>query len=139
MATRKESEEKSKERRGPSLLEWVSAAVGAAIALAIVAFIAFEALRSSSGAPPLLEVRAVGLTSQGASHVVEVEVANRSSQTAAAVAIEGELKQGGESVETSSATIAYVPGNSERHAGLIFTRDPRRYSLTLRATGYEKP
>ena len=139
MATRKESEEKSKERRGPSLLEWASAAVGALIALAIVAFIGFEAFRSSSGNPPLLDVQPTAVTSQGAIYVVEVEVANASSQTAAAVAIEGELKQGGESVETSSATIAYVPGNSERHAGLIFTRDPRRYSLTLRATGYEKP
>ena len=42
---------------------------------------------------------------------------------------------------TSMNLLVLVPPkiSVERRAGLIFTRDPRRYSLTLRATGYEKP
>ena len=64
---------------------------------------------------------------------------NASRRTAAAVSIEGTLRDGGQTVETSTATLSFVPGHSERKAGLIFTRDPRRHALEVRATGYEEP
>lgn len=71
--------------------------------------------------------------------MLEVKVVNRSRQTAAAVEIEGVLMQSGSQVETSGATLTYVPGNSEAQAGLVFTTDPRRRRLRLRVLGYEKP
>lgn len=135
----KSSDDRRKKQSGPPVLEWVSAAVGAVLAIGILVFIAIEALDSSASRPPLLEVRPTGVFQGSGLYVVEVTVANRTGQTAAAVEIQGELMQGGSSVETSNATLSYVPGHSERNAGLIFSRDPRAHQLQVRATGYEQP
>lgn len=135
----KSSDEQRKEQSGPPVLEWASAAVGALLAIGILIFIAIEALDSSATRPPLLEVRPTGVFQDSGLYVVEVTVANRTGQTAAAVEIQGELMQGGSPVETSNATLSYVPGHSERNAGLIFGRDPRAHQLQVRATGYEQP
>jgi uncharacterized protein (TIGR02588 family) len=140
MATRnKKSEQEQKERRGPSALEWASAMVGALLAVLILVFIGAEAIRSSSGEPPLLFVEPVGIVAKDGLHVVEVKVTNRGGQTAAAVQIQGELKQAGSTVETSSGTVGFVPADSEREAGLMFSRDPRQFRLEVRATGFETP
>lgn len=127
------------QQKGPSLLEWTAGAIGALVAAAIVTFLALEAIASSEKKPPLLEVRPTALVAGPGTHIVQVKVFNRSAQTAATVQIEGELKQGASVVETSTATIGYVPGHSERQAGLIFTRDPRRHDVQMRVTGYELP
>lgn len=135
------SNKKGKEPKdkGTSLLEWVSGVLGLLITLALLGFIVAEAVRTSPHTPPLLEVTPTAIAAANGVYVVEVRVANSSGQTAAAVSIEGTLEQGGATVETSSATLSYVPGNSTRKAGLIFTRDPRHFQLRTRATGYEEP
>lgn len=136
----KKSSKKSKQPQGdPSLLEWISGGIGALLAIAVLSLLTIEALDSTTARPPLLLVEPVGAVKAGEMYVVEVEVANRSGQTAAAVEIEGELSSGGEPVETSGATVAYVPAHSKRSAGLVFTRDPRTHQLQIRATGYEEP
>ncbi|MBA3511283.1 TIGR02588 family protein [Sphingomonas sp.] len=132
-------EKREKERNGPSLLEWMAAAIGALLVIGILTFIAMDAIASKESGPPILEVTPVAIASSGRSHVVELEVTNRSGHAAAAVEIQGELRQGGQTVETSNATLNYLPGHSQRRAGLIFSRDPRRHALDLRATGYEVP
>lgn len=134
-----DDEKKQKERTGPSLLEWIAAAVGALVAIAIVVLIGIEAFRSNGNEPPRLEVRALSVSGTAGSYVVEIEVSNTGHQTAAGVTVEGELMEGGERVESSTATVTYVPGRSERKAGLLFTRDPRALQLEVRATGYEEP
>ena len=53
--------------------------------------------------------------------------------------MEGELRSGAGSVETSDTTIEYVPPHSERKGGLFFTSDPRQHELRLRAKGFEQP
>lgn len=130
--------QKSEARQIP-LLEWVAAALGLAIVLAMFAFLALEALATSSSAPPSLRIEPVSVAAAGDQFIVEVEVSNRSGQTGAGVQIEGSLKQGGKEIETSNAAIDYVPGKSRARAGLIFTRDPRRYQAGFRVTGYERP
>jgi uncharacterized protein (TIGR02588 family) len=121
------------------LLEWIAAGLGVAILLAMFAFLALEALGTSSSQPPSLRIEPVGLAAAGEQFIVEVKVSNRSAQTGAGVQFEGSLSQAGKEVETSSATIDYVPGNSERRAGLIFTRDPRIHQAQFRVTGYQRP
>lgn len=138
-AKRKDAEARQKEQKGPSALEWASGAVGAILAIGTLVFIAMEAIEPAAEKPPILNVQPTGIVAEGGLYVVELKVKNRAGQTAAAVEIEGELKQAGSTVETSNATLSYVPGHSERRAGLVFTRDPRRYSLEVRATGYERP
>lgn len=123
----------------PALLEWIAGVVGAIIAVIMVAMMATEALTTRASVPPLLHVKPVGLQAASGQFVLEVKVVNRSHQTAAAVEIEGELTQAGAAVETSSATLTYVPGNSQAEAGLVFTADPRQHRLRLRVLGFEKP
>lgn len=135
----KDPEASEKKRKGPSALEWASGMIGALLTVLILVFIGSEAIRSRDGRPPLLRVSPAEVVAEQGVHVVELKVTNGSHQTAAAVEIMGELRHGSTVVETSSATIGYVPGNSEREAGLMFSRDPRRFQLQVRVTGYELP
>ena len=129
---------RAKAKRYP-LVELVSAAIGLAIAGGMFGFLALEAVRQRDGMPPLLSAVPVGVHAQRHGYVVEIEVRNGAGQTAASVQVEGQLKQGDAAVETSSATVAHVPGDSARQAGLVFSRDPRKYRMELRVTGYERP
>lgn len=132
------AQQKSKGQQIP-LLEWVAAALGLAIVLAMFAFLALEVLATSSSQPPSLRIEPVSVAAAGGQFIVEVEVSNRSGQTGAGVQIEGSLKQGDKEIETSNAAIDYVPGKSQARAGLIFTRDPRKYQAEFRVTGYQRP
>ena len=122
------------------LLEWISAAVGLLIVLVIVVLLGVEGLKSKKDElPPLLLVEANSFSAYSDSYIVEVTVRNRSRQTGASVQLEGSLSEGETEVETSSTVLGYVPGKSQRRAGLVFTKDPRRYKLELRVSGYERP
>lgn len=130
--------QRTKPQRYP-LVEWISAAVGLVIIAAMLAMLTLEAAGEGNGIPPLLNAKPTGVVAGDDHYVVEVEVSNAARRTAGSVGIEGTLKQGDSDIETSSATVAYVPGESRRGAGLIFTRNPRDYRLELRVTGYERP
>lgn len=127
-----------KTKRYP-LVEWVSAAIGVAITGVMISFLAVEVARHEDGVPPLLDVAPVDLTFARGHYVLEVEVSNASRATGASVAIEGTLSEGQATIETSTAVLAYVPGGSQRRAGLVFSHDPRKSRLELRVTGYERP
>ena len=115
------------------------AVLGALTALALLGFIGREALSGANDGPAVLAVHAERFTPARGGFVTEVEVQNLSDSTAAAVQIEGVLKRGDAVVETSRATIDYVPGRGSRTAGLVFTRDPAAHRLEVRATGYQEP
>lgn len=121
------------------LVEWISAAIGLAITGAMFGFLALEAAREPDGVPPLLIASPLALVQSNGVYVVQFEVRNASPTTGAGVQVEGVLKRGGDDVETSSASLSYVPGESVQRGGLVFTRDPRGYGLELRVTGYELP
>ncbi|HEU5483124.1 MAG TPA: hypothetical protein VFU80_08555 [Sphingomicrobium sp.] len=127
-----------KTRRYP-VVEWLSAAIGLAVTAGMFGFLVVESVRQRGDVPPVMEVAAVGLVAGRDTYVVEAEVKNISRKTAAQVQVEGLLKRGDAPVETSNATVDYVPGGSSRQIGLVFTHDPRTYRLELRVTGYERP
>lgn len=127
-----------KAKRSP-VLEWISAGIGLVITLTLLGLLTFEAVRQRDGVPPLLDAEPVALTRAGDRYFVEIEVRNSSHLTGAAVQVEGTIKRGGEEVETSTTTVSYVPGESKRRAGLIFSHDPRDYQFELRVTGYQRP
>lgn len=129
----------TKRRNGPSLLEWIAGGIGAALTLATLAAIGFEAFDPQADVPPQLEVRPSALVKRGDNYVLEATVFNHAQRAAAAVAIEGVAKSADGMVETSSATIDHVPGESERTAGLLFGRDPRAGTMRLRVLGYQQP
>ena len=120
-------------------LEWIAAATGLLLTLGMMGVIGWEALQGGRTQPPSVEATVERVTPGAAGFVVEVALRNRSSSTAAAVQLQGDLTSGGETLETSSAMLDYVPGKSSRRAGLFFTEDPRRHELKVRALGYAEP
>lgn len=127
-----------KKKRIPAL-EWVSAGIGAVITATMFGFLSVEAIKQRDGIPPLMEVAPVRVVQAKAGYIVEFEVRNRARKTGASVEVEGTLESSGEEAETSTATLSYVPGQSVRRGGLLFTSDPRESRLKLRVTGYERP
>jgi uncharacterized protein (TIGR02588 family) len=118
--------------------EWAAAALGALVVGGTIGFLAYEAA-TEENTPPDLVVRAGPVTRTSAGWLVEVRAENRGATTAAQVRVEGELEGDTGAVETSEVTIDYVPGDSERRAGLLFRRDPRRHRLEVRARGFDLP
>lgn len=131
---------KAGSRRDPvPPLEWAAAIAGLLVFLLLVGVVAWEAVRTPADPVPRLSVTTGRLVQQDGSYLLTLELNNAGMATAAAVQVEGTLRNGGEPVETSSASINLVPGNSRASGGLIFTKDPRKHSLDLRVTGYQVP
>ena len=115
-------------------LEWVAAATGLLVALALLGIISWQAAFENPSEVPILAAEVEGVVPTTTGQVVRVPVTNRSGQSAAAVQVEGKL--GG---ETSHATFDYVPGNSEAQGGLVFTRGKGKGNPSIRVTGYQLP
>ena len=126
-------------RSGPPLLEWIAAAIGLLLTLAVLGTLGWESVKGSHVEPPAIEAGIGAITPTPAGYVVEVELRNRSSATAAAVEVEGDLTKADGTVVTSTTTVDYVPGDSTRKAGLFFKDDPRRHRLDVRAVGFAEP
>ncbi|MDT8758200.1 hypothetical protein MZO42_05780 [Sphingomonas psychrotolerans] len=126
----------SDEQRPPSTsaLEWIAAGLGLLGILFVGAIVGREALLGEPDQLPALEVRAGRIEPHAAGFVVEFEVVNHASGTAAAVEVEGKLGD-----ETSTATLDYVAGNASARGGLFFRHDPRGQKLELRALGFQTP
>lgn len=121
------------------VLEWIAAGLGLAAILFVGVVIGREALTGEADQLPSLEVHATRIVPNAAGFVVEFEVVNHASGTAAAVEIEGQLGPEASPVETSSATLDYVAGNAQTKGGLFFKHDPRAQPLALRALGFQTP
>ncbi|MEW9856565.1 hypothetical protein [Novosphingobium sp. M1R2S20] len=125
---------------GIPALEWIAAGIGLTLTLVIVGVIGWDAVNgTAAGQPPAVEASVARITPVATGYVVEVKLRNRSPATAASVGVEGELTSGGTALETSRAMVDYVPGRSERGAGLFFTRNPAQHTLQVRALGYADP
>ncbi len=120
------------------LLEWAAAFFGLVVVVVMVAVLVLDGLRERDGAPPLLTVQPLRIASAPGQYVVEIQVNNATRKTGASVQVEGKLMKGASDVETSNATLTYVPGRSHRRAGLVFTHDPRKYRMSLRVTGFAR-
>ena len=124
--------------RATSAWEWVIAAIGAVLVLGAVTFMLYEAL-SEPNTSPRIEVSVDTIIETQYGHLVEFRARNHGQQTAAGVLIEGELKGATGTVEKAQVTIDYVPAGSRRKGGLLFTHDPTRYTLDVRAKAYDRP
>ncbi|NNU43775.1 hypothetical protein [Ramlibacter montanisoli] len=91
------------------------------------------------GGVPAPQVRLVDIQQQDGRYLARVQVFNQGRATAAALRVQGELRRGGEVVETSELEFQHVPGKSTREGGLFFVQDPRQLQLQLSARSYQKP
>lgn len=131
-------DESEQEAPPPPTWQWMIAAVSTLALLGLLGFVLYEAI-TGTGLPPVVTVRPERVLETPNGYLVEVGVYNTGGTTAAALQIEGTLKRDTATVETSTATITFVPANSEREAGLYFTKDPRQHRLETPALGYDHP
>jgi uncharacterized protein (TIGR02588 family) len=122
---------------GTPWLEWAASGIGVLIVLAVLGLLVSDL--SGTGAPPALRVEAGAVTAHPGGFTLEIRVHNGSGAPAARVEVEGVLREAGQLVETGRAVLDYVPGRSVRRGGLVFSRDPRRGELELRALGHAEP
>jgi len=130
-------EDQNKQKETP-VWEWIIAAAGLILVVGAVGLTFYRATTEDK-TPPQLTIEVDSIEPNGSGYLVKFAVKNTGNQTAAAVAVEGELKSETETVETSGATLTYSPANSKRRGGLFFTRDPQQFQLQIRVTGYEEP
>ena len=99
--TKSTDSEGARRTGGPAVLELVAGAVGAVISLGMLGLMASDALTSGPDLPPNLRVEAAALHRRGAAgSSLGIRVVNTSHQTAAGVAVEGQLLTGPAAVET---------------------------------------
>ena len=134
---------KQNERDAPpgvatSKWEWVAGAVGLLLVLGAVGFIGYTALTSNQSVPAVT-LEHVGTQRTPGGYVVEFRARNSGPATAASLTISGSLYDGTTEIETSEATLDYLPPKGERRGGLIFQTDPAEHELSLEAEGYVDP
>jgi len=127
-----------KDSTAPPVWEWILAALGAVLIAGAIGTTLYRAATQTE-TPASFEVEVVSTTPAGASYAVHFKVKNKGSHTAAAVSIEGTLERGSEEIESSNASVTYIPPNSEREATLFFSKNPQDSEMMIRVTGYERP
>jgi uncharacterized protein (TIGR02588 family) len=123
----------------PSLWEWTAAGLGAAIALAAIGFMVYEAVSAAPDAIPVITARVERVVAHPSGYVVEFRATNDGDATAAQVLVQGELRGATGTVERSEATIDFVPARSWRRGGLVFGQDPRAARVEVRVLGFDRP
>jgi uncharacterized protein (TIGR02588 family) len=134
---RKAANNETKIKEAPIWM-WSIAFFGLALAAGSIVFMIYEAAAGDSS-PPNVAVHLDSISPSGNGFLVQFRAVNDGGTTAQGLTIQGELRNGTESMETSNTTIEHVPSHSEREGGLFFTADPRQFELRLRPKGYEKP
>lgn len=117
--------------------EWVAAAISGLIVIGMLVVLIRDAVAETTAPDIVLRVDSISRESSG--YLVSFTAVNHGTRTAATLGVSAELRVGDTVIESSSTTIDYVPGKSERGGGLILQRDPHSLRLELRALGYEDP
>jgi uncharacterized protein (TIGR02588 family) len=125
-------------RHAVPLLEWIVAGLGVLLVGGAIGYLVFHSTTRGQ-TPPDIRVGAEQVLDLNHGYVVQFRARNEGGSAAAQVAIEGELVGPDGAIERGEAVIDYLPPRSDRTGGLLFTGDPRRGELRLRATGYAKP
>lgn len=118
--------------------EWIAAALGLVLTLAVTGYTVWEGLTDDAG-PPLLSVRAGTAHGTGSGHVLPIVVRNDSHATAAEVEVRGVLRVPGAPDEERRASFTYVPGRGEARGGLVFQQDPARGEVHVTVDGFAAP
>ncbi len=119
-------------------LEWAAALIGLALVCGAIGTMVWLGLTRGS-APPDVSVQVEAVTALADGYVVTIRALNTGATTAADVTVEGELRNASGVAETSTMSFKYLAPQSEKRGGLFFSKDPRKFELTVRPKGYETP
>jgi uncharacterized protein (TIGR02588 family) len=118
--------------------EWIVFAIGLALVLATLGYLAYDAA-TITDTPPSIEVRLGEPQQRSHNFIVPVTLVNRGDQTAEGVVVEVVLENNGVETERAEFAVAFVPRRSTREGWVTFQTDPRTAQLKARVLGYEKP
>lgn len=121
-----------------SILEWIVAVIGLILVVGTIGFMMYKAF-TSKDTPPNFTTKIERIETVNSGYVVIFNLINNGEQTASGVNVEGELKNGGESLEKSGVTFDYAPSASETEGGLFFKNNPNQFQIEIHAKGYAKP
>jgi len=124
--------------KGTSAVEWIAAACGAVLFLAMIGYMTYAGLHEVEGAPRV-EFATTPPVAQGDRFLVGFTAINSGEATATSLTVRATITEGDEEIETQEVTIDYLPLQSSRTGGFFFTRDPSKYRLTIVATSYLDP
>lgn len=125
-------------RARPPLIEWLVGGASALLVAAMLGFIVYQAV-TANGSTPILAVEVLGIEPTPTGFRVAFRARNEGGATAAQVTVEGTVRAGEATLETSEVTLDYVPPGSGRTGALLFENDPRAHALDLRAHGHADP
>lgn len=125
-------------RQAIPVLEWIVAAAGVLLVGGAIGYLVHHSMTRGE-TPPDIRVDAEQVLELAHGYVVQFRALNEGGSAAAQVTVEGELAGPDGRTERGEAVLDYLPPRSDRTGGLLFTSDPRRGELRLRATGYAKP
>ncbi len=117
---------------------WIVSVLGLLLVAGAIGYTLYK-VATKEETPPDIVIQQERVVQGTESYLVEIRIFNKGGSAASGLVVEGSLVEEGNSLETSTITIEYAPAESSRKAGLVFTRDPRRYQLKIRALGYEEP
>jgi uncharacterized protein (TIGR02588 family) len=122
-----------------SMWEWVAAAIGAALVIAVIGFLTYRAIVARADPYPRLSVSVDSIIGYGDGYIVEFRAENAGGAPVADLLVQGRISSDTGVVEESEVTIDFVPPESSQRGGLLFTKDPRAYRLEVRPAGYDRP
>jgi uncharacterized protein (TIGR02588 family) len=108
------------------------------ITLGLLGYLLYQAA-AGDDSPPDISVIASEVIANENHWLVLFTAQNSGGRTAAGVTIKGEIRSNGEVLESTQATLDYVPAKSRREGGLFFNTDPEGLELVLQASGYTQP
>lgn len=120
------------------IAEWVAAALGLVLTLAVLGYTIWEGATADHG-PPRLSVAHEPAQATAGGYVLPIVVRNASHATAAEVDVVVTLVPPGQAIEERRLHFAYVPGRGEARGGVAVHADPSMAKVDLRVDGYAEP
>ncbi|MFP5076255.1 TIGR02588 family protein [Rhizobium sp. YIM 134829] len=124
--------------RNPHWIEWATGLLSTVLVVGLIAVIAAHGF-AARGAVADLSVSPTTTRATAQGFALSFIVVNGGKKTAAEVPVTGRLMKDGQPVEEREVAFDYVPAQSQAAGALIFTNDPSRFELELRASGYRDP
>ena len=122
----------------PHWIEWLTGLVSAALVIALIGWVGYEAATGSE-TPPDLTVEQGKVENVSDGYRVQFAIRNSAPTTAAAVVVRGEIRDRDTVVEDAEISFDYVPAQSQARGALFFETDPSGKAVTVRAVGYTDP
>ncbi|MBD0414073.1 TIGR02588 family protein [Oryzicola mucosus] len=121
------------------MLEWIVGGIAAGIVAALIVYLGYKALEGEPS-PPDLAAAVERIEQVSGGWLVRTTLNNSGGETAAAVLLKAELRNGTDIVEEREITFDYVPANSARKGAFLFTSQPATAeAIAFVVQGYSEP